>query len=41
MTVMTYIQAVTTALKEEMQLDENVFILGEDVGKKRWSIPCN
>ncbi|TXL67922.1 alpha-ketoacid dehydrogenase subunit beta [Cerasibacillus terrae] len=34
MTVMTYIQAVTTALKEEMQLDENVFILGEDVGKK-------
>src|SRR5699024_8821743 len=34
MTVMTYIQAVTTALKEEMQRDEKVFILGEDVGKK-------
>ncbi|HEY4602583.1 MAG TPA: alpha-ketoacid dehydrogenase subunit beta [Cerasibacillus sp.] len=34
MTVMTYIQAVTTALKEEMMRDENVFILGEDVGKK-------
>ncbi|GEN31156.1 2-oxoisovalerate dehydrogenase E1 component beta subunit [Cerasibacillus quisquiliarum] len=34
MTVMTYIQAVTTALKEEMIRDENVFILGEDVGKK-------
>ncbi|WP_217586657.1 alpha-ketoacid dehydrogenase subunit beta [Lentibacillus saliphilus] len=34
MPVMSYIQAVTTALKEEMQRDENVFILGEDVGKK-------
>ncbi|MUV39697.1 3-methyl-2-oxobutanoate dehydrogenase (2-methylpropanoyl-transferring) [Lentibacillus sp. JNUCC-1] len=34
MPVMTYIQAVTTALKEEMQRDDNVFILGEDVGKK-------
>lgn len=31
---MSYIQAITTALKEEMQKDENVFILGEDVGKK-------
>lgn len=34
MTVMTYIQAITLALKEEMQRDKNVFILGEDVGKK-------
>ncbi|WP_040981538.1 alpha-ketoacid dehydrogenase subunit beta [Oceanobacillus jeddahense] len=34
MPVMSYIQAITTALKEEMQIDENVFILGEDVGKK-------
>ncbi|WP_404452955.1 alpha-ketoacid dehydrogenase subunit beta [Virgibacillus necropolis] len=34
MPVMSYIQAVTTALKEEMQRDENVFVLGEDVGKK-------
>lgn len=34
MTVMSYIQAVTTALREEMQRDEKVFILGEDVGKK-------
>lgn len=34
MPVMSYIQAVTTALKEEMQRDEKVFILGEDVGKK-------
>ncbi|MBD1222695.1 alpha-ketoacid dehydrogenase subunit beta [Virgibacillus halodenitrificans] len=34
MPVMSYIQAVTTALKEEMKRDEKVFILGEDVGKK-------
>ncbi|WP_269412250.1 alpha-ketoacid dehydrogenase subunit beta [Lentibacillus daqui] len=34
MPVMSYIQAVTTALREEMQRDEHVFILGEDVGKK-------
>jgi 2-oxoisovalerate dehydrogenase E1 component beta subunit len=31
---MSYIQAVTTALREEMARDEKVFILGEDVGKK-------
>lgn len=31
---MSYIQAVTTAIKEEMERDEQVFILGEDVGKK-------
>lgn len=34
MPVMSYIPAVTTALREEMQRDEKVFILGEDVGKK-------
>ncbi|MBP2078249.1 alpha-ketoacid dehydrogenase subunit beta [Oceanobacillus polygoni] len=34
MPVMSYIQAVTTALREEMQRDKKVFILGEDVGKK-------
>ncbi|SES82364.1 branched-chain alpha-keto acid dehydrogenase E1 component [Oceanobacillus limi] len=34
MPVMSYIQAVTAALKEEMQRDEKVFVLGEDVGKK-------
>ncbi|RKQ37737.1 alpha-ketoacid dehydrogenase subunit beta [Oceanobacillus halophilus] len=34
MAVMSYIQAVTTALREEMLRDEKVFILGEDVGKK-------
>lgn len=37
MPVMSYIQAVTTALREEMQRDEKVFILGEDVGKKEAS----
>ncbi|MBM7552359.1 alpha-ketoacid dehydrogenase subunit beta [Thalassobacillus pellis] len=34
MPVMSYIQAVTQALREEMQRDEKVFILGEDVGKR-------
>ncbi|GGJ94584.1 2-oxoisovalerate dehydrogenase subunit beta [Lentibacillus kapialis] len=34
MPVMSYIQAVTVALREEMQRDEKVFILGEDIGKK-------
>ncbi|WP_027963383.1 alpha-ketoacid dehydrogenase subunit beta [Halalkalibacillus halophilus] len=34
MAVMSYIQAVTLALKEEMERDEQVFVLGEDVGKK-------
>lgn len=31
---MSYIEAVTTALYEEMKRDEKVFVLGEDVGKK-------
>lgn len=34
MAVISYIEAVTLAMKEEMQRDEKVFILGEDVGKK-------
>lgn len=34
MAVMTYIQAITSTLKEEMHRDEKVFILGQDVGKK-------
>lgn len=34
MPVISYIQAVTQALKEEMQRDEKVFVLGEDVGKR-------
>lgn len=34
MAVLTYIQAVNQALKEEMEQNEKVFVLGEDVGKR-------
>lgn len=34
MAELTYIQAITQAMHEEMQNDENVFIVGEDVGAK-------
>src|SRR5690625_7350459 len=34
MAIMTYIQAITSALKEEMHRDVKVFMLGQDVGKK-------
>ncbi|WLV23508.1 alpha-ketoacid dehydrogenase subunit beta [Aciduricibacillus chroicocephali] len=34
MAIMTYLQAITLAMKEEMVRDANVFVLGEDVGKK-------
>lgn len=34
MPVMTYIQAITSTLKEELERDDKMFILGEDVGKK-------
>ncbi|HLR01374.1 MAG TPA: alpha-ketoacid dehydrogenase subunit beta [Virgibacillus sp.] len=34
MPVMSYIQAITSTLKEELERDDKVFILGEDVGKK-------
>jgi 2-oxoisovalerate dehydrogenase E1 component beta subunit len=34
MAVISYIEAVTQALKEEMERDEDVFVLGEDVGKR-------
>lgn len=34
MTVISYIEAITMALREEMERDETVFLLGEDVGKK-------
>lgn len=34
MAVISYIEAVTQALKEEMERDENVFVMGEDVGKR-------
>ncbi|WP_147802853.1 alpha-ketoacid dehydrogenase subunit beta [Alkalicoccus halolimnae] len=34
MAVLTYIEAITAAMREEMERDENVFVLGEDVGKR-------
>lgn len=34
MAVISYIEAIQQAMKEEMERDENVFILGEDVGLK-------
>lgn len=34
MTVLSYIEAITMAIREEMERDERVFLLGEDVGKK-------
>ncbi|KGT40197.1 alpha-ketoacid dehydrogenase subunit beta [Weizmannia sp. CD-2023] len=34
MAVISYIDAITKALREEMERDEKVFVLGEDVGKK-------
>ncbi|CAH0345662.1 alpha-ketoacid dehydrogenase subunit beta [Bacillus sp. CECT 9360] len=34
MSVISYIEAVTTAIREEMERDSRVFVLGEDVGKK-------
>lgn len=34
MAKMTYIQAITSAMQEEMRRDDGVFVLGEDVGVK-------
>lgn len=34
MPVMSYIESITRAMKEEMERDDNVFVLGEDVGKR-------
>jgi 2-oxoisovalerate dehydrogenase E1 component beta subunit len=34
MPVISYIDAINLAMKEEMELDERVFVLGEDVGRK-------
>src|SRR5690625_1848240 len=34
MAELSYIQAITSAMNEEMERDENVFIVGEDVGEK-------
>jgi 2-oxoisovalerate dehydrogenase E1 component beta subunit len=34
MAVMTYLDAIRLAIRQEMERDENVFVLGEDVGVK-------
>jgi 2-oxoisovalerate dehydrogenase E1 component beta subunit len=34
MPIMSYIEAITLAMKEEMARDEKVFVVGEDVGKR-------
>lgn len=34
MAVISYIDAITMAMREEMEHDEKVFVLGEDVGRK-------
>ncbi|WP_397539231.1 alpha-ketoacid dehydrogenase subunit beta [Rummeliibacillus pycnus] len=34
MAILSYIDAITLAMKEEMERDERVFVLGEDVGRK-------
>ncbi|MET1249886.1 alpha-ketoacid dehydrogenase subunit beta [Sporolactobacillus sp. STCC-11] len=34
MPVISYIEAITQALDEEMSRDDNVFVMGEDVGKR-------
>jgi len=38
MPLMTYIDAITSALREEMVRDEHVYIIGEDVGANGWRI---
>ncbi len=34
MAEMNYLQAITSAMDDELKRDENVFVLGEDVGVK-------
>jgi 2-oxoisovalerate dehydrogenase E1 component beta subunit len=34
MPIMSYIESITLAMKEEMERDEKVFVVGEDVGKR-------
>ncbi len=33
MAIITYLEAIRSAMMEEMERDENVFVLGEDIGK--------
>ena len=35
MSAVTYLEAIGQAMREEMQRDEAVFLLGEDVGNHR------
>ena len=39
MAEMTVIEAVRSALREEMERDERVFVMGEDVGTARRRVP--
>ncbi|MEA2286432.1 MAG: hypothetical protein QOJ21_2475, partial [Solirubrobacteraceae bacterium] len=32
MPTMTYLQAISSAMREEMRSDERVFVMGEDIG---------
>ena len=32
MPTMTYLQAISDAMREEMRADERVFVMGEDIG---------
>ncbi|MEA2271541.1 MAG: hypothetical protein QOI98_249, partial [Solirubrobacteraceae bacterium] len=32
MATMTYLQAISDGLREEMRADERVFVMGEDIG---------
>lgn len=40
MTKLSYLDAIRQAQDLAMEKDQNTFILGEDVGKKRWRIWC-
>ena len=33
MTELTYAQAINAGIREEMQIDDNIVVLGEDIGK--------
>ena len=32
MPIMTYLEAIADSLKHEMRIDDNVFMIGEDIG---------
>ena len=35
MPTMTYLQAISDAMREEMRADERVFLMGEDIGDRK------